>query len=86
MTYEEAVEFLRPIYSDAEGRCHEAWAAVEAEVERLRAKLDALRKSLEPCPHCDYVESDGGLYRHCDQCQHRIVSLAWELLVLEPDG
>ena len=41
--------------------------------------LDPIRNALEGCGGCDYSESDGGLFRHCDSCLEQIARTAWEL-------
>lgn len=56
---------------------------VKAERDRLAAIVERwsleMRTALKPCGQCDFVESDGSLYCHCEDCQFRVTSKAWEL-------
>lgn len=50
--------------------------------ETQHAELLALLR--EGCrSKCTYEESDGELFRHCEECQFKITSLAHQLLVTE---
>ena len=70
----------------------EDWAAVlvghaaAQEVRRLAAQEEAVvyKRMLHEitmqaggCPGCEYDDSDGGLFRHCDRCQNTITNKAW---------
>jgi hypothetical protein len=39
-----------------------------------------LAAALKGCTKCDYDEAEGALLCHCKACQHKVTSLAWEIV------